>query len=233
MLPLLLGLLLVVASSVVKMRRVVRTAAAPVALRGGAVVAWIVGTLAVGVLPAFAALALLDLATGLVRLDGGREQLGAALLWVGICDVANVGRLVQPRPDERGTDADLTRDRPRLVGAALVATAAYTVALLIAVGFVDGGHVAPGVAAALGLAAAVGTVRGRPGGPGMGPLTRRPIDPGATDDPDDDRAARRGTDPADPEPRGDEHDPGTPPRRDPRDRDRQDPGRHERVGRGD
>lgn len=223
MFPLLLGLLLVVVSSLVKMRRVVRTASAPVALRGGAVLAWIVGTLAVGVLPAFAALALLDLTTGFVRLDGGREQLGAALLWVGICDVANVGRLVQPRPDEHGRVADPTEDRPVLVTVAGVATVAYAIALLIAVGFVDGGHVAPGVAAALGLAAAIATIRGRPGGPGMGPLTRRPLDPEATtgdDGPpgDDDH---RGDDGPQGAPRGDEGPHGDPrgddaPRRRPR-----------------
>lgn len=177
MLPLLLGLALVLASSIVKVARVARTAAVPVALRGGAVGAWLFGTLAVAVLPAFAAFAILDLATDLVRLDGGLEQLGAATLWVGICDVANIGRLVTPRPEERGTDADLTRDRPRLLAVAVVATVAYTVALLIAVGFVDDGHVAPGIAALLGFVAAAATVQARPGGPGMGPLTRRPVDP--------------------------------------------------------
>lgn len=188
MLPLLLGLLLIALSSVVEMRGIVRTSEAPVALRGGAVMAWMVGTLAVGVLPAFAAFALLNLATGVVRLDGGLAQLGAATLWVGLCDVAKIGRLVSPPPEERGTEADHTRDRTRLFAAAALAAVAYAAALLIAVGFVDDGHVAPGVAVALGVVAAAATVRSRPGGPGMGPLTRRPVDPDAADDgtaPDD------------------------------------------------
>lgn len=185
MLPLLLGLALILASSIVKVVRVARTAEVPVALRGGAVMTWLVGTLAVSVLPAFAALAILDLATDLVRLDGGLEQLGAATLWIGICDVANVGRLVAPTAAQRGTDADPTTDRRRLFAVAAVATAAYAVALLIAVGFVDDGHVAVGVAVVLGLLAAAATVQARPGGPGMGPLTRRPADP--DDEPDDPR----------------------------------------------
>ena len=186
MLPLLLGLALILVSSIVKVARVARTAAVPVAMRGGAVVAWLFGTLAVSVLPAFAALAILDLATDLVRLDGGLEQLGAAMLWIGIGDVANIGRLVSPRPDERGTDADLTKDRPRLFAAAAAATVAYTVALLIAVGFVDDGHVAVGVAIGLGVLAAAATVQARPGGPGTGPLTRRPTDPEHVPDEHDD-----------------------------------------------
>jgi hypothetical protein len=195
-LPLLLGLFLIVASSVVKVIRVARTAEVPVAMRGGAVMAWVFGTLAIAVLPAFAALAILDLATDLVRLDGGLEQLGAAMLWVGICDVANIGRLVSPKPEERGTDVDLTKDRRLLFLVAMMATVAYAVALLIAVGFVDDGHVALGVAIALGFVASAATIQARPGGPGMGPLTRRPIDPdGATEDrPDGDRRFGAGPD---------------------------------------
>lgn len=177
MLPLLLGLFLIVASSVVKVVRVARSAGLPRAMRGGAVMAWVFGTLALAVLPAFAAFAILDLATSLVRLDDGLGQLGAAMLWVGICDVANIGRLFSPKPEDRGTDADLTKDRRLLFLVALVATVAYTVALLIAVGFVDHGHVALGIAMALGFVASAATVRSRPGGPGLGPLTRRTIDP--------------------------------------------------------
>lgn len=218
MLALLLGLFLIVASSMVKVVRVARTAEVPVAMRGGAVVAWVFGTLAVAVLPAFAAFAILDLATSHVDLDGGPGQLGAAMLWVGICDVANIGRLVSPKPEDRGTDADLTRDRRMLLLVTGVATAAYTVALLIAVGFVDDGHVAPGIAVALGFVASAATVRARPDGPGMGPLTRRPpIDPRGADTDDagtdghgagdaSDPRASHPDDPADAPGRGDERD---------------------------
>lgn len=178
MLPLLAGLVLILVVSAVKVVRVARAADRPAAVRLGAVMTWVVGTLAVGVLPAFAAFAILDLAAGgfVDFQDGGLDQLGAATLWIGICDAAGIGRLVSPRPEDRGGAADLTTDRRLLLGATALATVAYTVALLIAVGFVDDAHVAVGIAVSLGLAAAAATVRTRPGGGGLGPLTRRPVD---------------------------------------------------------
>lgn len=178
MLPLLAGLVLIFVVSAVKVVRAARAADRPAAVRLGAVTTWVMGTLAIGVLPAFAALAILDVAAGgfVDFRDGGLGQLGAATLWIGICDAANIGRLVSPRPEDRGGAADLTKDRRLLFGAAMLATVAYTVALLIAVGFVDDAHVAVGVAAILGFVAAAATVQARPGGGGLGPLTRRPLD---------------------------------------------------------
>lgn len=206
MLPLLAGLLLIFVVSCVKVVRVARAANVPSAVRLGAVMTWMVGTLAVAVLPAFAALAILDAATGFVRFrDGGIDQLAAATLWVGLCDAANIGRLVAPRDEDRGGVADLTQDRRLLFVAAVIATVAYAAALLIAVGFVDHGHVAIGVAVVLGFVASAGTVQARPGGPGMGPLTRRPVDPGQTIG--GDSHADTDTDDADTIPSGDAGDP--------------------------
>jgi hypothetical protein len=204
---LIIGLVVILGVSLQKSARVARVGGVPV--RAGAVMTWFTGTLVVAVLPAFAALTILDHLGGIVDFDGSGERLGVTFLWVGICDVANVGRVVaRPRPGEDQPDPLL--DRRFLFLAAMVAMAAYAAALLIATGFSDDAHVAVGVAVGLGFVAAAATVHGGPevkpgvprreraaGGrrvPGGSAQTDEfpPVDDGAADDAPD----TRGQDPA-------------------------------------
>ncbi|WP_026911018.1 hypothetical protein [Patulibacter minatonensis] len=154
-----IGLVLIIGVSIQKAARVAKVGNVPV--RGGAVMTWVTGTLVVAVLPAFAALTILDHLGGLVDFDGSGERLGVTFLWVGICDVANVGRVVsRPRPGEDRPDP--LQDRKLLFLAAMVAMAAYAAALLISAGFSDDAHVAVGVAFGLGFIASAATVHGGP-----------------------------------------------------------------------